>query len=134
MKPFSTFCGRDRAGFFFRRASDPDMISSKMKVKQSTLICSLMNNPRFSFKALTITTLAGLLSSNTLYAHPGHSLLDATPTHLLTSPNHFIVLAVSGVLLWFGARLVKRQLPRRILQGAGILALAVAVVTWSMLA
>ena len=71
---------------------------------------------------------AGALSA---HAHPGHSLLDTTPTHALTSPYHITVLALSGVALFFGARLIQRQMPRRLLQAAGVIALVSAVAIWT---
>ena len=76
-----------------------------------------------------VTLLAvGILSAQ---AHPGHSLLDTTPGHALTSPYHIVVLALSGMTLFLGARLVQRQLPRRLLQAAGVIALVSAVAIWT---
>jgi len=64
-------------------------------------------------------------------AHPGHSLLDATTTHLASSPYHVTVLVLSGVTLCFGARLVQRRWPRHLFQAAGAIALASAVAIWT---
>ena len=55
-------------------------------------------------------------------------LTEADTRHLLTSPDHLAVLALSGVALCFGARFVHARRPRRLLQGAGLAAVAVAAV------
>ena len=75
-----------------------------------------------SLLAVTLTT----------QAHPGHNLLDAPPRHLLTSPDHLAVLALGGVALWLAGRFVQRQLPRRLLQGAGLAAILSAAVIWGV--
>ena len=66
--------------------------------------------------------LGSLLSAISASAHPGHDLRDATPQHLLTNPDHLAALALCGVAVWFAGRFVQRQLPRRLLQGAGLAA------------
>ena len=68
----------------------------------------------------------------TAQAHPGHDLRDATPQHLLTSPDHLAVLALGGVALWFAGRLAQRQMPRRILQCTGVVALLTSAVLWGL--
>ena len=85
---------------------------------------------RHFFRGVSAVTLlgAGALSA---HAHPGHSLLDTTAAHALTSPYHVAALALIGVMLFFGARLIQRQLPRRLLQAAGVIALVSAVTIWS---
>jgi hypothetical protein len=65
-------------------------------------------------------------------AHPGHDLRDASPQHLLTSPDHLALLALGGLALWLAGRFVPRQLPRRLLQGAGLTALLGAAVLWGV--
>lgn len=65
-------------------------------------------------------------------AHPGHDLRDATPGHLLTSPDHLAVLALGGAALWLIGRFVQRQLPRRLLQGVGVAAILTAAVIWGV--
>ena len=76
-----------------------------------------------------MTLLAvGALQAN---AHPGHGVLEASPTHILTSPYHLAVLALSGLTLFFGARLVQRQLLRRVLQVTGVIALIAAIAIWT---
>jgi peptidoglycan/LPS O-acetylase OafA/YrhL len=76
--------------------------------------------------------LALALGSAMAQAHPGHGLHDASATHILTSPYHLAVLALSGAALLLVARFVQRRLPRRVLQGAGLAALATATVLWGM--
>ncbi|HXJ59879.1 MAG TPA: hypothetical protein VNU68_24820 [Verrucomicrobiae bacterium] len=76
--------------------------------------------------------LCALLSAISASAHPGHSLSDATPGHLLSSPDHLAVLALGGVALWFAGRFVQRQLPRRLLQGAGMAAVLTAALIWGV--
>ena len=68
----------------------------------------------------------------TAQAHPGHDLRDASPQHLLTSPDHLAVLALGGLALWLAGRFVQRQLPRRLLQGAGLAAILSAAVIWGV--
>lgn len=77
--------------------------------------------------ALTLLTIVALQAN----AHPGHGVLESSPTHILTSPYHIAVLALSGLTLFFGARLVQRQLPRRVLQLTGVLALIAAIAIWT---
>ena len=81
-------------------------------------------------RGLSAVTLlvVGALPAN---AHPGHSVLETSPTHILSSPYHIAVLALSGLTLFFGARLVQRQLPRRVLQVAGVIALIAAIAIWT---
>jgi hypothetical protein len=68
----------------------------------------------------------------TSQAHPGHDLRDASPQHLLTSPDHLALLALGGVALWLAGRFVQRQLARRLLQGAGLAAVVTAAVVWGV--
>jgi hypothetical protein len=78
------------------------------------------------------TALVEVLASGVAQAHPGHSLHDATVSHVLTSPYHLAVLALGGVALWFAGRFVQRQLPRLLLQGAGVVAILSAAVIWGV--
>jgi hypothetical protein len=80
--------------------------------------------------ALSIAVLA--FATGLAQAHPGHGLHDASPTHLLTSPDHLAVLALGGAAAWFGARWVGRRLPRRLLQILGVAALTTAAVLWGI--
>ena len=68
----------------------------------------------------------------TAQAHPGHDLRDASPQHLLTSPDHLALLALGGGALWLAGRFAQRQLPRRLLQGAGVAAMLSAAVIWGV--
>jgi uncharacterized membrane protein len=90
-----------------------------------------MKQPSFAASPLA-AALAFALGSAMAQAHPGHGLHDASATHILTSPYHLAVLALSGAVLLLVARFVQRRLPRRLLQGAGLAALAVATVIWGV--
>jgi hypothetical protein len=79
-----------------------------------------------------ISALAFLLPVAPVLAHPGHSLGDATPRHLLTSPDHLAVLALGGAALWLIGTLMRRPLPRRILQSVGVLGMLGAAVLATM--
>jgi hypothetical protein len=79
-----------------------------------------------------LVSSALLAVTHTTQAHPGHNLRDASPQHLLTSPDHLAVLALGGVALWLAGRFVQRQLPRRLLQGAGLAAILGAAVIWGV--
>ena len=81
-----------------------------------------------SFATAAAVVLGGAIAQ----AHPGHSLHDASATHILTSPYHLAILASGGALLWFAARFIQRRLPRRLLQGAGLVAIATATVLWGL--
>ena len=63
-------------------------------------------------------------------AHPGHSLDAYGPGHLLTSPYHVGFLVVAAAALLTGGWLVKRRLPRRVLQVCGVVALVAAGMAW----
>ena len=76
--------------------------------------------------------LAMLARASSAQAHPGHDLLDASPAHLLTSPDHLLVLGLVGTAMLIGARLVHERLPRRVLQFSGALAVVGAIVLWGM--
>jgi len=77
---------------------------------------------RTSIAAALLTALA----SGVAQAHPGHGLHEASASHVLTSPYHLAVLALSGATIWFSARWVERRLPRRLLQSIGIAAVMTA--------
>lgn len=87
-----------------------------------------MNQPVTRFFA-SVATFALALAAQ---AHPGHDLHDASARHLFTSADHLAVLALAGAALWFGARSVQDRLPRRVLQGIGVLAIGVAGLVWGL--
>ena len=97
-----------------------------------------MKNLSFAAAGMNRTKLTALITSSltalalTAQAHPGHDLRNATPQHLLTSPDHLAVLALCGVALWFAGRLAQRQMPRRILQCTGVFAILTAAVIWGV--
>ncbi|MGV3773462.1 MAG: hypothetical protein ACO1QB_11210 [Verrucomicrobiales bacterium] len=66
------------------------------------------------------------------FAHPGHELLEHGPRHTLTSPDHLLVVAVSGMLLVGCGIVAKKQSVRRALVASGSLALAAAALLWSI--
>jgi len=74
------------------------------------------------------SALGYLVSAMPLPAHPGHDLNAAPLTHLLSSPDHLASLALGGAVLWLTGRFVQRQWPRRLLQGAGLVAVLSAAV------
>lgn len=76
------------------------------------------------------TSVATLALAISTQAHPGHDLSDADTRHLLTSGDHLAVLALVGAALWFGAQFVHAHKPRRLLQAAGLTAVAAAAVVW----
>ncbi len=66
---------------------------------------------------------AGLLAwASPAGAHPGHSLTEASPAHLLTSPDHLLVLLLLAGALGVAAQFVHRRLPRRLLQFGAVVA------------
>ena len=111
---------------------------SHQKTERRHCVATLDCMKPLSFVIAGADRLKLLISSSllaialTAQAHPGHDLRDASPQHLLTSPDHLAVLALGGAALWLVGRFVPRQLPRRLLQGAGLAALLGAVVIWSV--
>lgn len=77
-----------------------------------------------------IRLLLPLLATLSAHAHPGHGLGEHGAAHVMTSPYHLAILAGTGLALWFGARFVQSQLPRRILQTAGVVAVLTAAAIW----
>lgn len=85
---------------------------------------TMLKSPlRLALSTATFAFVTGLAQ-----AHPGHALRDASSAHLLTSPDHLAMLAMGGVVAWFGARWIERRLPRRLLQICGVAAVATAAV------
>ncbi len=87
---------------------------------------------RGSRVGVLLTSAATIAFALSASAHPGHDLTEVDARHLLTNPDHLAVLALSGVALWFGARQVHERMPRRLLQGTGFAAIAVAAVVWGL--
>lgn len=67
-----------------------------------------------------------LFAAFSVQAHPGHGLGALGAGHVLTSPYHLAILFTAGLALWIGGRFIHRELPRRILRGAGIAAVLTA--------
>lgn len=74
----------------------------------------------------------GPSGASTAQAHPGHALGEHGAGHVISSPYHLFILAVTGLLLWLGARFVQRRLPRRLLQAGGLAAVAGAALMWGL--
>ena len=87
------------------------------------------NHTHRIWRGIPITTVLAL-SAAIVQAHPGHLLSEASPAHLVTSPDHFLVLVISGVLLIAGARLVQRTWVRRALQCTAAMAFLGAAMIW----
>jgi hypothetical protein len=87
-----------------------------------------MNRLR-SFAAL-FTPICLVLLANTALAHPGHSLAEYGPVHLVTSPYHLLILVGAGTALWGGAHWIPKKLPRRSMQTVGVLLLLAAGLLW----
>jgi hypothetical protein len=66
-------------------------------------------------------------------AHPGHDFGDHGGLHIVTSPYHLAVLAVTGAALWWSARFIQHRISRRVIRACGIAALATAGVVWGFL-
>jgi peptidoglycan/LPS O-acetylase OafA/YrhL len=88
-----------------------------------------MNSAKFRSGSLALGSLLLAFSAS---AHPGHDLRDASTRHLFTSPDHLAMLALGGAALWLIGRFVQRQLPRRLLQGAGAAAILTAAFIWGV--
>ena len=85
---------------------------------------------RISSLAITALVLACSVLSTT--AHPGHSLGEHGPLHVVTSPYHLAMLALAGGALLVASRFVHRRWPRRLLQGAGIAAFLAIALVWGI--
>jgi len=90
-----------------------------------------MNSANLRSRAL-ILGYGYWLSAISVSAHPGHGLGEHGAMHILSSPYHLAALALGGIALWLIGRFVQRQLPRRLLQGAGVLALLASAVLWGL--
>jgi len=96
-----------------------------MNSDKSSLHISLPK--RLVVLVLTLFTLAPLTN-----AHPGHSLIEAAPAHLLTSPDHLVVLTFLGLFSCLIARFVRARLLRQLLQVSGAFSTLTAVVLWGI--
>jgi len=79
-------------------------------------------------KHIKSALLIALLSVVTLEAHPGHSLYQASPAHLCSSPDHLIVLALAGAALLLAACFVRRTWRRRVMKSVAVAAIVLSVV------
>jgi uncharacterized membrane protein len=78
------------------------------------------------------STFAFIAATSAALAHPGHPIKGSDAAHIATSPYHLATLAGGGLLLLGAAWFIKRQMPRRIAQFAGAVALASAVLLWGI--
>ena len=83
-----------------------------------------LKNPCFLALAIWATM------ATTVFAHPGHSMSEASASHLLTSPDHAAVLALFGIAAAVASHLIGQQAARRVLRGCALAAFAGAVVLW----
>jgi hypothetical protein len=74
---------------------------------------------------------ASVLLVGSAQAHPGHGLFEHGPRHAFTSPFHLVLLTAMGLTMFLGAHLVRRRVPRRVLQSIGLIALTISVIGWS---
>jgi hypothetical protein len=108
--------------------------SNKFMRKNITTINATSTSPlarNFAAKLSGITALT-FAAMATAHAHPGHALSDASTQHVLTSPYHLAVLALSGLALWTVGYFIHRRTARRVLQFGGAFAVATAAVLWGM--
>src|SRR5438045_2081826 len=109
---------RDRQFFtrvFWLMVQSSHMKNSWTKTTRARLLASLC------FFAISILSLP---------AHPGHDLGAYGTKHIVTSPYHLAVLGGSGLLICWGARLIRHRLSRRCVQIAGALATVAAALLW----
>ena len=66
--------------------------------------------------------------TDTVRAHPGHSWLESSPSHLLMEPEHAAALLAAGIGLALLARVVRLSWLRRITATAGVLAFGASLV------
>ena len=82
------------------------------------------NHPSFRKISLAIALFGSALTAS---AHPGHAWTDASISHLVTSPDHLLLLALGGALVSVAGRFVQSRLSRWTLHGLGALALLGAI-------
>ncbi|HMJ92446.1 MAG TPA: hypothetical protein VK530_21665 [Candidatus Acidoferrum sp.] len=58
-----------------------------------------MKLSRSAAKNLAATIVMLLTFATTIYAHPGHDMFDQGVAHMVASPFHLALLAVSGIAL-----------------------------------
>ena len=110
-------------------------LSSKIfMTKNITTIDAISTSP---LARNLVSKLSGIMALTfaavaTVQAHPGHALSDASAQHVLTSPYHLAVLALSGLALWTIGYFIHRRTARRVLQFGGAFAVATAAVLWGM--
>lgn len=86
---------------------------------------------RFVFNPVTLVALCAA-GATSLQAHPGHDMFDLGVKHVVTSPYHMGVMALIGFVLFAGAQLIRQQLPRRVVQILGTMALLASAVLWGV--
>jgi peptidoglycan/LPS O-acetylase OafA/YrhL len=77
-----------------------------------------------------VALLVGGMIPMVASAHPGHDVMQADASHIVTSPFHIMTLALAGAAFWWAGTQVQRRVPARVLSGAGMLMLVGAVVLW----
>lgn len=87
--------------------------------------------PRPVFNRYFLAAIA-LACATSLQAHPGHAMFDRGAMHVITSPYHLGVLALTGFALFAGAHFIRRQIPRRGVQIIGTAAMVISAVLWGL--
>ncbi len=68
----------------------------------------------------------------TAQAHPGHSLAEASPGHLLSSPDHIALLALAAFLPVYIARQIPHPVARRWLDATGVVVALATAAMWTL--
>jgi len=75
---------------------------------------------------LLLLTMSAL--SNSALAHPGHSMLEHGPAHVLGSSYHLAIAFIGAFLSFLVGAVASNAVVRRTLNGFGVAALVAAVV------
>lgn len=73
-----------------------------------------------------VTLLAASFCQGSAFAHPGHSLNDASLLHIVSQPDHVLLLAVSAVVLWVSGAFLQRRWMRTLANGVAAVSLVLA--------
>ena len=95
--------------------------------KERTIFSTLPARSRLWLLAVAVSAVVPQVAQ----AHPGHGLTDKGVLHLLSSPDHLLVLVLAGAFAGLASRFVHQRLVKRILQSAGLATLFGAAILWS---
>ena len=110
-------------------------LSSKKFMRKNITTINATSTSRLARNLVTkLSAIMALIfaAATTGRAHPGHALSDASTQHVLTSPYHLTILAVSGLALWTVGYFIHRRTARRVLQLGGAFAVLSAAGLWGM--